>query len=174
MIGRYCLATDAIASLCMAFFFCLFLCLETQGSESPETTNPARRTVSVPGHIPWTDTGLDVVEGQTVYFRAVGSVSLQKGNPVAYCGPSGYNLQTVQQPIQKRNLGALIGKVYLLISVEEDPETGEEIRNELSQLFYIGPENRIIMPLQGRLFLGVNENLVQDNGGMFEVVILQD
>jgi hypothetical protein len=127
--------------------------------------------VTVPANVDWTDTGLDVVEGQEFIFRAVGQISLQKGNPVTYCDPDGYNYQSLQQPIQDKNIGALIGKVYFLISLEVDEETGEEIRNEREEIFYIGSSNRITMPMDGRLYLGVNENLVADNDGVFHVLI---
>jgi hypothetical protein len=127
--------------------------------------------VSVMSQVDWTDTGLDVVQGQEIIFRAVGQISLQKGNPVTYCGPDGYNYQSLQQPLQDQNIGALIGKVYFLISLEVDEETGEEIRNEKEEIFYIGSANRITIPMDGRLYLGINENLVADNEGSFQVLI---
>jgi len=127
--------------------------------------------ISVMSHVDWTDTGLDVVEGQEIIFRAVGQISLQKGNPVTYCGPDGYNYQSLQQPLHDQNIGALIGKVYFLISLEIDEETGEEIRNEKEEIFYIGSANRVTMPMDGRLYLGINENLVADNDGVFNVLI---
>jgi hypothetical protein len=127
--------------------------------------------ISVSSNVDWTDTGLDVVEGQQIIFRAVGQISLQKGNPVTYCGPDGYNYQSLQQPLQNQNIGALIGKVYFLISLEIDEETGEEIRNEREEIFYIGSASRVTIPMDGRLYLGVNENLVVDNDGVFHVLI---
>lgn len=127
--------------------------------------------VNVLGNADWTDTGIDVVEDQQIYFQASGGISLQKGNPLAYCGPDGYNLKTMQQPISDRNIGALIGKVVKLISVEIDEETGEEIRNEMERYFFIGSESRVKMEIDGRLFLGINENIVGDNSGEFEVTI---
>lgn len=127
--------------------------------------------ISVLSNVDWTDTGLDVVEGQQIVFRAVGQISLQKGNPVTYCGPDGYNYQSLQQPLENQNIGALIGKVYFLISVEIDEETGEEIRNEKEEIFYIGSAGRITIPMDGRLYLGINENLVADNDGVFHVLI---
>lgn len=117
----------------------------------------------------WTDTGYDVQQSQEIHFRASGGISLQVGNPMAYCGPNGYDLKTLQQPLQDNNIGALIGKVVLLISIEIDEETGEETRNEIEELFYIGSEQRVSMPLDGRLFLGINENVVDDNSGQFTV-----
>ncbi len=125
--------------------------------------------VTVSSTEPWTDTGYEVVESQEIIFRASGGISLQRGNPIAFCGPEGYNKKTFQQPLQDENIGALIGKTVLLVSVEVDEETGEETRNEIIQEFFIGEENRIKIPLSGRLFLGVNENLVGDNAGEFRV-----
>ncbi len=145
----------------LAGLFCFFV----------EAENQIGLEVSVMSNVDWTDTGLDVVEGQELIFRAVGQISLQKGNPVTYCGPDGYNYQSRQQPLQDQNIGALIGKVYFLVSLEVDEETGEEIRNEREEIFYIGSASRISMPMDGRLYLGINENLVVDNDGVFNVLI---
>jgi len=111
------------------------------------------------------------MENQDIYFKTKGGISLQKGNPMAYCGPDGYNLKTIQQPLSDKNIGALIGKVIHLVSVEIDEETGEEIKEEIVEEFYVGSENRIKMPISGRLFLGINENVVGDNSGEYIVDI---
>ncbi len=139
--------------------------------KTPAHAGQARLEISVSGDRVWTDTGMDVSEGQEIYFRAAGHISLQKGNPVTYCGPEGYSYRSLQQPLQDQNIGSLIGKVYFLFSVGIDEETGEEVRNDREEIFYIGPSSRIIMPMAGRLFLGINENLVVDNEGIFTVVI---
>lgn len=128
--------------------------------------------VVVPGNVPWTDTGLDVSAGQEVSFRARGNVTLQVGNPQADCGPGGYGLKTVQQPLPENNLGSLIGKVVISVTVEVDEETGEEKREEVSRLFFIGSENNVQLPASGRLFLGINENVIGDNAGEFRVTLL--
>ncbi len=128
--------------------------------------------VVVPGNVPWTDTGLDVSAGQEISFRARGRVTLQVGNPQADCGPDGYELRTVQQPLPEQNLGSLIGKVVISVTVEVDEETGEEKRVEASQLFFIGSENQVQLPASGRLFLGINENVIGDNAGEFRVTIV--
>lgn len=146
------------------FLFCLFCFFVKAGSQTG-------LEISVMSQVDWTDTGFDVVEGQEIIFRAVGQISLQKGNPVTYCGPDGYNYQSLQQPLHDQNIGALIGKVYFLISLEIDEETGEEIREDREEIFYIGSASRVIMPMDGRLYLGINENLVVDNDGVFHVLI---
>lgn len=143
----------------------------------PEDTAPLlapRQAIRVPviSNISWTDTGYRVLEGQILEFRASGVISLQKGNPIAFpCTPDGLSLKTVQQPVRDENLGAVVGKVVLLVAIEVDEETGEETRFEEEALFYIGSRNRVSMPLSGRLYLGVNELVVVDNEGIFEVVL---
>ena len=127
--------------------------------------------VTVLGNVDWTDTGIEVEEDQEIYFTASKQISLQKGNPMAWCGPDGMDLKTMQQPLSDKNIGALIGKVVWLISIEIDEETDEEIRHEITEMFYIGSVNKARMPISGRLFLGVNENVVGDNSGEYEVVI---
>ncbi len=127
--------------------------------------------IVVLGNVDWTDTGLEVKEGQEIYFSAHKQISLQRGNPMAWCGPDGMDRKTMQQPISDRNIGALIGKVVWLISIEVDEESGEEIRHEIIEKFYIGSADNVRMPISGRLFLGINENVVGDNSGEFEVII---
>lgn len=127
--------------------------------------------VTIPGNLPWTDTGMDVIAGQEIVFKADGKISLQKGNPQAECGPDGYDLRTVQQPLPEKNLGALIGKVVISVSVFVDEKTGEEKREEVAQVFFVGSENLVEMPAKGRLFLGINESVSGDNAGEFKVTI---
>jgi hypothetical protein len=129
------------------------------------------KKVTVPGNPGWVDTGLDVFQGEEFHIVGSGEVTLQKGNPSADCGPEGLDLMTVQQPIPNRNMGALIGKVSQLISVRKDETTGEEIRDEVVEYFFVGAENDVTMPIKGRLYLGINEDVLQDNGGEFAVTI---
>ncbi len=147
------------------------LTLSPQGQEPEGLKFVSGRVyrLTVPSNVQWTDTGYDVEGDQTLSFSASGGISLQVGNPMAYCGPDGYDLKTVQQPIQNENIGALIGKVVLLISIEVDEETGKETRNEMVEIFHIGSDRIVSMPISGRLFLGVNENVAEDNSGQFTV-----
>jgi len=132
------------------------------------------KTVVVPGNAAWTDTGIEVIQGQEVEFAAEGTLSLQKGNPQADCGPDGYDLRTLQQPLSNRNLGALIGKVVIGITVIKDAKTGQEKTEEAAEFFYIGARSRVEMPTKGRLFLGINELIIGDNAGEFTVTVVTD
>jgi hypothetical protein len=143
---------------------------------NPQTPEPGLKFVpgrvyrlTIPSNVQWTDTGYNVEAEQKLSFSASGGISLQLGNPMAYCGPDGYDLKTVQQPIQNENIGSLIGKVVLLISIEVDEETGKETRNEMVEIFHIGQDRILSMPISGRLFLGINENVAEDNSGQFTI-----
>ncbi len=153
-------------------FLCSALCIYMgQGQDiiRPRLENSRVYRMGVPADRHWVSTGFDVERGEVIHFMADGTISLQKGNPKAYCDPNGYNLKTMQQPIEDKNIGSLIGRVILLISIEEDEETGEEIRNEIIKEFYIGGETEVAMPLDGELQLGINELVVEDNEGAFQV-----
>jgi hypothetical protein len=140
-------------------------------TESQEANLELIKQVTVRGDGGWADTGLDVVQGEEFYLTASGEISLQRGNPSAGCGPAGLDLMTTQQPILNQNLGALIGRVAQLISVRTDEDTGEEIRDEIVEYFFIGAERTVTVPIKGRLYLGINENVVKDNAGEFTVLI---
>jgi hypothetical protein len=129
--------------------------------------------IAVLGDAGWVDTGIDAGPGDELLFRASGEVSLQRGNPAAGCGPGGLDLITVQQPIPNENLGALIGKVAQLISTRADEDTGIEVRDEIFVLFPVGPEKVVTVPVKGRLYLGINENVFKDNGGEFTVLVFR-
>jgi len=129
------------------------------------------KKIDIPGNAGWVDTGIDVVEGREFRFEAEGEISLQKGNPEAACGPDGYDIRGIQQPLPDWNLGCVAGKVSRVLSVRTDEKTGEKIREQLIRYFYIGRVQTEAMPIGGRLYLGVNEDVVKDNDGQFSVLI---
>lgn len=139
----------------------------------PQDLKPVKELV-VPGNAGWVDTGIDVEEGEEFLFRGEGEISLQKGNPEAACGPDGADIQGLQQPVPDRNLGGLAGKVAQVLSVRTDEKTGEEVRDELVRYFFIGREQAAAMAIRGRLYVGVNENVVKDNDGEFRVAIFKN
>jgi len=128
-------------------------------------------TIIVPGHLPWTDTGIEVTAGEEFLFAAQGKISLQKGNPESECGPNGYDIQTAQQPLPGKNLGSLIGKVVIAVIETVDEKTKIGRRDEIAEVFFLGPGGRVEMPARGRLFLGINDNVIGDNAGEFTVTI---
>lgn len=153
------------------------LCVVLLGSGPPQDVKlrpegfELVKAVAVPGDVSWTETGFEVKAGEEIYFEASGTVTLQKDNPVAACGPEGLKLQTMQQPLPDRNLGCLVGRVVVKVEVVEDKETKEKTTREFGEVFFIGPAGLVAMPADGRLTLGTNENVVGDNDGAFTVAI---
>lgn len=128
-------------------------------------------TIRVPADTSWTDTGLDVLVDQEFWFEATGTISLQAGNAEGYCGPSGLDVQTLQQPDSRANLGCLVGRVRQYVEVSEDKVSKEQTVREFGTVFFIGAAGPARIPADGRLQLGPNENVTGDNDGAFTVRI---
>lgn len=106
----------------------------------------------VSADVAWNDTGIDVRAGQTVFFEAQGRVrwgrDRQDGPAGERNSPSNPN-----RPMGNRNAAALIGKI------------GDD-------LFFIGDEaGPVRLRSSGRLYLGVNDDVLTDNSGNFRVVV---
>jgi hypothetical protein len=112
------------------------------------------RTVQVQARAGWTATGLTVRAGQTVQFAAAGEI---RWGPKRKDGPAGERNSPYNQnrPMPRMNAGALIGK----IGPHGDP-------------FFIGGDQAPMrLRGSGELFLGINDDYLQDNTGWFTVVI---
>ena len=110
------------------------------------------RQVIVSADVAWNDSGVDVRAGQTIYFEAQGRVrwgrDRQDGPAGERNSPSNPN-----RPMGNRNAAALIGKIG-------------------NDMFFIGDETGPVrMRSSGRLYLGVNDDVLTDNSGNFRVVV---
>ena len=106
----------------------------------------------VSSDVAWNDTGIDVRAGQTVFFEATGQVRWGKDRRD---GPAGErnSPHNANRPMGNRNAAALIGKIG-------------------SDTFYIGDEGGPVrLRSSGRLYLGVNDDVLTDNSGNFRVVV---
>lgn len=106
----------------------------------------------VSADVDWNDTGIDVRAGQSIYFEAQGRVrwgrDRQDGPAGERNSPSNPN-----RPMGNRNAAALIGRIG-------------------NDLFFIGDETGPMrMRSSGRLFLGINDDVLTDNSGNFRVVV---
>jgi hypothetical protein len=114
-----------------------------------------QRTVSASATAPWSDTGIDVRGGQTLYFEASGQV---RWGPDRRDGPEGEDDSpfNATRPIPNRPGAGLIGRV------------GQGSRDA----FFIGAERGPIrMRESGRLYLGINDDHLADNSGSFRVTV---
>jgi hypothetical protein len=113
------------------------------------------RQVIVAANQPWTDSGIDVRPGQTVYFEARGEIRWGRDRRD---GPAGErdSPNNPNRPIGSRPAAALIGRVG----------------NGNDDSFFIGANTGPVRVRSGgRLYLGVNDDFLQDNSGNFQVVV---
>ena len=100
----------------------------------------------------WTDTGIDVRAGQQVYFVSSGQV---RWGPNRRDGVGGErnSPENRNRPIANRPGAALIGKV-----------------GDRDEFFFIGEDSGPFRARSsGRLFLGINDDVLTDNSGSFTV-----
>lgn len=112
------------------------------------------RQTTVAANVPWNDTGIEVRAGQTVYFEPRGEIRWGRDRRD---GPEGEknSPNNPNRPIPSRPAGALIGRV-----------------GNGNDFFFIGADNGPVrMRSNGRLYLGVNDDFLQDNSGNFQVVV---
>ena len=113
-----------------------------------------RQTI-VSADVAWNDAGIEVRAGQTIYFESTGQVRWGRDRRD---GPAGERNSPANpnRPMGNRNAAALIGK----------------IGNSSNDLFFIGDETGPVrVRSSGRLYLGINDDVLTDNSGNFRVVV---
>jgi hypothetical protein len=124
------------------------------GGGTGRTAGMRERTVNVAANAAWSDTGIDVRPGQMVAFEATGDVTW---GPSRRDGPAGErnSPSNPNRPMPNRPAAALIGKV-----------------GEGEDYFFIGDDmGQIRVRNGGRLYLGINDDVLNDNRGSFRVVV---
>jgi hypothetical protein len=124
----------------------------TSNTTDGRPTGMREKQVVVSGDVAWIDSGVDVRVGQTIYFEAQGRVRWGKDRQD---GPAGErnSPSNPNRPMGNRNAAALIGKIG-------------------NDMFFIGDETGPVrMRSAGRLYLGVNDDVLTDNSGNFRVVV---
>lgn len=110
------------------------------------------RQVQVNAREPWTDTGIDVRAGQQVFFVSDGEV---RWGPNRRDGAAGERNSPVNngRPLPDRPAAALIGRIG-------------------SDVFFIGDDTAAFrLRAAGRLYLGINDDVLTDNSGALRVVV---
>ncbi len=112
------------------------------------------REVDVPGADAWTRTAIELRDGQEIWFDSRGEV---RWGPDRKDGPGGESgsRRNPNRPIPSRPGASLIGKI-----------------GESGNPFFIGNEKGPIRVRgRGALFLGINDDYLQDNSGAFRVIV---
>jgi hypothetical protein len=125
------------------------------GNDSLGYGNLRQRTVSVEADRQWTDTGITVRAGDTLRFDPSGTISWGPGRQDGPAGESNspYNRS---RPLPNYAGGALIGR----------------IGSSNGDMFFIGGDRGTFRArTSGRLYLGINDDYMQDNNGSFRVLV---
>jgi hypothetical protein len=104
----------------------------------------------------WTPTGFVAKKGQKFIIRAKGSISLGKGN---FSSPLG--IPSLIDP-KKLMPNEPTGKLIAVIG------------DDNNDFIAVGTLSEIVAKRDGMLFLGINEDVLDDNSGAFEVIIEVD
>jgi len=111
------------------------------------------RQVSVSAREGWADTGIEVRNGQQIYIQSSGEV---RWGPNRRDGAAGERNSpfNANRPLPDRPAAALIGRI------------GER------DVFFIGADQGPFrMRGNGRLFLGINDDVLDDNSGTLRVIV---
>ena len=111
-------------------------------------------TVRVEGRNAWTDTGINIRPGNTVFFNSEGTVRLSSSpNDIAGVGGALSGRRDIDAPLGNQTAGALIARIG----------NGAP--------FLVGNRRSVRAPIGGRLYLGVNDGDLGDNSGDFQVIV---
>ena len=114
------------------------------------------RMITVPTNVRWTDSGIDVAAGDVVSFSVAGTVTLGDDRSLGAEGDLEAAAPAPRRPLPDRPAGALIGR----------------IGTSPDDTFFIGAER---LPFRvrtsGRLYLGINDDTLDDDTGAFQVAV---
>ena len=140
--------------LLLALILVIPAAAQTQAQAKPSQTS---KELDVPGSQPWTDTGVDLLPGQTITITATGKLQYMDGTSP---GPQGtarsWKDLLRAMPVNSAGRGALIGR------------WGSD---EAAQPFLIGASIQLRVRAAGRLFLGINGPSGDFGNGSFHVKI---
>jgi len=113
-------------------------------------------TITVSSRQAWTDTGLNVRPGDELRFHAKGKIQFGpgKGDTAGPNGAAGRWRTTANAPLPRTAIGALIARV-----------------GNSAPFFAVTKGKRVREPEDGRLYLGINDDSLEDNSGEFRVTI---
>lgn len=149
---RVCSPLIAVLSCCIYSASCL-----TSATVSASTANEKSLDVVVTGVNTWTDSGMDVKAGDKLHITVKGTVDFpDKSDVTAQGAERGWKDTLFELTVPSVGRGALVGQFG---------------NGAAATPFYIGAESTILVPADGRLYLGINRNSVATPTGNFQVHI---
>lgn len=128
--------------------------------DSTDETLKHQKIVTISGTQAWTDTGIDMISGATIEIIAEGQITISANRRTGPDGDRNANVRTSIYPIPSSGVGALIAKIRY--------RDGSD-----SRIRFIGSSDQMRLGSgeYGRLFVGVNDDVFNDNGGSYRVTI---
>jgi hypothetical protein len=125
-------------------------------AETPPPPTPTTVTVQVPATVAWNATGVSCVPGDVLEISATGIVNLGPAAE-ATAPPDGAPDPALHQ--------------FNLPELPDSPHAGLAGRIDQSPAFFVGSSVEHVCDEAGQLFLGVNDEGVDNNAGAFEATI---
>jgi len=132
----------------------------TASNPDRKTTTPATKPIQISTKVladntsnGWTNTGWVVKKGQRIKISGTGRISLGNGR---YATPSGVSsLPDSEKLMKEQPTGGLIAV----------------IGDDNNEFIFVGASKEFIATRDGAMFLGVNEGMLDDNSGSFDVTV---
>jgi hypothetical protein len=106
--------------------------------------------VTIPATVPWTDTGVEIVGGDVLMITASGKIDDSVATPDSTWGPAG-------KPNSFNSDASIIGCAQHVALLGRIGASGA--------LFVVGQSHAAPAAVSGRLFLGLNDKILSDEGG---------
>jgi len=124
----------------------------TGGTSTAGTTTAATQNVRVNAKQRWTDTGIDVRAGDILTFESNGTIQMSGDtNDKATPAGSTNGRRAPEAPLLNQLAGSLIARIGGVGPI------------------YIGDRGSVTVPVTGHVYLGVNDDYLDDNAGFFTV-----
>jgi hypothetical protein len=140
---------------------CLFLLAISAAAHAQSMPSPAAASNSheldVPASTLWTNSGIDVLSGQSITITGTGNIQFADGNAPGPAGAArGWKDLMRSMPVNSAGHGALIGRIG---------------SDDAAQPFLVGAKLQLKVRVPGRLFLGYNGTSSEMAQGSFHVTI---
>ena len=123
----------------------------------PSTPASTSKSVSISGSPKWADTGMDVNAGDKLHITAKGTVSMGKDTGIGPAGAQRGWVDTLRPlMVPSAGRGALVGRIG---------------NSDAATPFVVGADGTVTVPVNGRLYLGINQDATQSPTGKYDVQI---
>ncbi len=139
-----------------------FCCAEAAHSAMPGAflavaTNSTSVNVTISGSSKWVDTNMDVKAGDKLHITATGTVTMGKDTGITPAGAQRGWVDTLRPlMVPSAGRGALVGRIG-----DTDAATP----------FVVGANGTVTVPVDGRLYLGINQDPTEAPSGKYEAHI---